>query len=381
MENLREDPAIPARRKKGTEKRGYGFSMEQTVNFSPWIFIGLVLLLLFANREMNAQEEKNYMIATWPGFRDCAVNYTFDDACPGQFSKALPLFDEYQFKLTLFVVSDWVKDWTEINTAAAGGHEVACHTASHPKLSALPFGEQKREMETSRDQINAMIPASRCVTMATPFCAGCDEQLASTYFMAVRGCQGYIEEQTPRNFMNVSSVICGDLGAVNSVGAFREKVLQAADKKGWLVYLLHGIDNDGGYSPLSSDTLRASLAFLKQNQDKYWVSTFADASRYIRERDCASLEEMTRNRSCISLMLKDTLANEEWYNYPLTIRYRLPAGWKKASIYCGSARLESKIVEEKGLRYIQFDAVPDREPLYLYRNEKRQRQACLEITG
>jgi len=38
-----------------------------------------------------------------------------------------------------------------------------------------------------------------------------DVPLCEKYYIAARGCQGKIEKSTPDNFMNISSIICGNL--------------------------------------------------------------------------------------------------------------------------------------------------------------------------
>jgi len=321
-------------------------------------FICLIVSVQLISYYLQAQVTSPYQIGNWPGFRNCAISYTFDDGCANQFAKAIPIFNEAGYKLTLFTVTGWTSNWTNLQNAAKQGHEVANHTATHPNLSTLSIDQQKTELETSNNIINSKVTAQKSVTMATPYCAKGNDALASQYFIAVRGCQGFIEPKTPGNIMNVSSVICGNQGSVNKVKDFRTKADQASTSKGWLVYLLHGIDNDGGYSPLASDTLKASLQYLKENDNKFWVNTFGNVARYVRERDCVSVIETSVTETSINLAITDTLKNE-WYNFPLTIRRPFPAGWSNATITQNGQPVNSSAVEVNSIRYIQFDVVPD----------------------
>ncbi|MEI8112258.1 MAG: polysaccharide deacetylase family protein [Bacteroidia bacterium] len=319
----------------------------------------LFLAVLFSSYTVNAQVVSPYQVGTWSGFRTCAISYTFDDGCANQFTKAIPLFDEVGYKLTLFTVTDWSPNWTSLQNAAAKGHEVASHTVTHPNLSTLTVDKQKTELETSTSLINSKVVSQKCLTMATPYCAKGNDALASQYYIAVRGCQGFIEPKTPGSFMNVSSVICGNLGSVFKVKDFKSKADQAATSKGWLVYLIHGIDNDGGYSPLASDTLNLSLKYLKENDGKFWVNTFGNVARYIKERNCVSVIETLATETDISLALTDTLHNNEWYNYPLTIRRSLPSAWTSALVTQNGKLVNTSLVEVNSVKYLQFDAVPD----------------------
>jgi oligosaccharide reducing-end xylanase len=319
---------------------------------------------------LRAQVHPSYQVGTWADFKTCAISYTFDDGCANQFAKAIPIFDQLGYKLTLFTVTDWVKNWEEVQKAAKTGHEVASHTVTHTNFKQLSVVKQKGEIETSVKVIDSKISSEKCLTMATPYCAQGSDSLAARYFVAVRGCAGFIESKTPKNMMNVSSVICGTQGPVKKVSDYKAKADEAAGENGWLVYLLHGIDNDGGYSPVPSDTLKASLEYLKANDPKFWVSTFSNQAKYLRERDCVSVKENSVSKKTISLSVGDTLKNKEWYNYPLSFRRVLPEGWKSATATQNGKVVNSEIVAVNSVKYIQFNAVPDAGQVVLRRVKK-----------
>jgi len=69
-----------------------------------------------------------YEIATWYGFSKAAVSYTFDDNTPKQFTVALPLFEQFGYRTTLYPVTNWVTDWEQLKKASAMGHEIGCHS-------------------------------------------------------------------------------------------------------------------------------------------------------------------------------------------------------------------------------------------------------------
>lgn len=319
-------------------------------------FLSVLLVFCFSSK---AQINSSYQVGTWADFKTCAITYTFDDGCSGQFAKAIPIFDQFGYKLTLFTVTDWVKNWEDIQSAAKSGHEVASHTVTHPNFKQLTVAKQKGELETSIKVIDSKVSSEKCLTMATPYCAQGSDSLAASYFVAVRGCAGYIEPQTPKNFMNVSSIICGTQGPVKKVKDYQTRADQATAINGWLVYLLHGIDNDGGYSPVPSDTLKASLEYLKANDSKFWVSTFGNQAKYIRERDCVSVKENSVSKKSINISVGDTLTNNRWYDYPLSIRRTLPEGWESATVAQNGKPVNSSVVEVNTTKYIQFNAVPD----------------------
>ncbi len=300
-----------------------------------------------------------YEVGTWPGFRKAAISYTFDDGCSNQFAIALPMFDEFGFKMTLFTVTGWSKDkWQILRAAASTGHEIASHTISHPSLDTLSLDRQEIELKKSQEAIDVNIPKSKCLTIAYPNCRVGNVPLCEKYYIAARGCQGFIEKSTPGNFMNISSIICGSLGSIKSAENFSKRFEDAASSSGWCVLLIHGLDKDGGYSPLPSAELRASLDYLKAKKDTYWVDTFLNVVRYIRERDNVTIKEASKQSGKITIQVTDTLDNAK-YNYPITIRRPLPENWQAAKVSQKEKEIAASIVEANNIKYVMFDAVPD----------------------
>ncbi len=307
---------------------------------------------------LAAQIPPPYEVATWKDFKSAAISYTFDDGCTNQFQIAIPAFDQYGFKLTLFPVINWNPNWSKLKAAADSGHEVASHTVSHANLSGLSAGEQTTELENSRKSIESNINGYKCLTTAYPYCAKGTDNITSKYYIAARGCQGFIEGSTPGSYMNVSSIVCGDLGSVKTLADFTSRFQTTLNQKGWCTFLIHGIDGDGGYSPLSSDTLKASLQYLDQNRDKFWVTSFMNAARYAKERDCLTIEEISSSDSLITLQVRDTLP-DSLYDAPVTLRRPLPAGWTTVRVEQDNQSCSATIVEVNAQQFVVFDAVPD----------------------
>lgn len=316
------------------------------------------VILIGGNVGYSQVIDSHYKVGTWPGFRQAAISYTFDDGCSNQFAIAIPMFNEFGFKLTLFTVTDWDPNWTELRKAASQGHEVASHTVTHPYLDQINIEQQKAELKNSQDKINENIKNSKCLTLAYPYCRAGDESLCKQYYIAVRACQGFVEKSTPRDFLNISSIICGSLGALKTTEDFSKKYEDTKKSNGWCVLLFHGIDDDGGYSPIPSKTLRESLEYLDTHRDTFWVATFVNAVRYIKERDDVSVREISSQQGRITLQVTDNL-DDSIYNYPLTVRRELPEGWESAEVSQNNQALKEDIVELDSKKYVMFDVVPD----------------------
>ena len=117
------------------------------------------------------------------GEGDVAV--TFDDALSCVVRYAVPVLERLGFRGTLFVPTAWVgkpnlwdtrlvgrrllhASWNEIERAAGAGWEIGSHGHTHRDLARLPEEDARRELEVSRDLLEARIgvaPAS----LAYPF--------------------------------------------------------------------------------------------------------------------------------------------------------------------------------------------------------------------
>jgi hypothetical protein len=133
------------------------------------------------------------------------------------------------------------------------------------------------------------------------------------------------------------------------------------------VFLIHAIDGESGYSPTSSAQLRGALDSLKAHTETYWVTSFVNVVRYIKERNNLSVREIAASDSAVTVRVTDTLP-DSIYNEPVTIRRPLPSNWSSASLTQGGKSISPEIVIENGAKYLVFDVVPDNGDLVLRRS-------------
>lgn len=309
---------------------------------------------------IHPQHSDSYEIATWKGFSQSVINYTFDDGCPNQYDVAIPMFDEFGFQLTVYLVSGSVPEdkWSVITKAISNGHEMGSHTVTHPSLKKLSLADQLKEMEESKKTIEEKTGMKRCHTIAYPFCDYPDLDLCSKYYIAGRDCRGKIEKSTPDSYYKIRSIGCGNLSSVCTTDEFKSKMIKAASKNGWCVFLLHGIDNDGGYSPITSQVLRECLEYLDENRDKYWVTSLLNAVLYSKERDAVVIAERDVTTTSITVDITDDLDNAI-YNHPLTIRRKMPDAWNNISIKQRGVQIDAKVEIKDNSRFVVFEAIPD----------------------
>jgi peptidoglycan/xylan/chitin deacetylase (PgdA/CDA1 family) len=335
------------------------FDMPSILRKFAWVLVFITPVLVFCQTV-----DPDYEVATWPGFTEAAVTYTFDDNCPNQYSVAIPMFNEFGFTATFFPVIDWAPQWAKFQDAVDLGHEIGSHTVSHPLLNELDLAAQEEELKNSKEVIESSISGQNGLTLAYPYCVPSDAALTRKYYIAARHCQGQIAKSTPANFYSISSIICGESGSIKTADNFKNNMEAAAKTSGWSVYLIHGIDGDGGYSSLVSSELRGSLEYLDENRDRFWVATFGKVVRYIRERNAISVTESENGSDTITLEMTDTLDNSV-YDLPVTLRRTLPAGWGDATVTQNGDSVEYRRVVIGSEFFIEFNAVPDTGPIMI----------------
>jgi oligosaccharide reducing-end xylanase len=260
----------------------------------------------------------------------------------------------------MFTVINWSPDWEQLKKASQNGHEIASHTMSHSSLGSLSDEMQTNQLENSQKAINGYIGENKCLTIAYPNCVTGNFDIVKKYYIAARGCQGYIEQSTPSDFMNISSIICGKNGSVKTDTDFISKTDDVISTNGLCVFLIHAIDNDSGYSPLESVVLRQELEYLKKNQSKVWVSTFVNIAKYIKERNSLSISEMSIDKEKIIFKSSCEL-DQSIYSDPVTIRRMLPKTWNKATVMNDGKEVKSTVVKTNSGNYIMFDIIPNDE--------------------
>ena len=333
-------------------------------------FIPAILLVLSCMCFSQVVIDTPYVVGTWRGFTAGAVSYTFDDGCANQFTVAVPMFNAKNFYLTLFTVvtGGLFPGWAKVDTAAAHGHEVASHTMTHTSLQGMAAVTQNSELKNSKDSINKYIPGRQCITMAYPYCNRGTDSICAKYYIAGRTCSGQIVPKNPTNFMDISSFLCGpEYGGATTTAALNTLANNAANSNGWCVYLFHGVENDGGYSPISTAALQGNVDYMSANSGRYWVETFGNVTRYIKERNASSVRGVSRTADSITLRVTDTL-NDTVFNYPISIRRPLPAGWTTPAVLQGGIPLTAQFKDSNSIRYVTFDAVPDRGNVLILRN-------------
>lgn len=90
--------------------------------------------------------------------REGTVSLTFDAAWGAdKTEKILDILDEYELKVTFFLVSFWMTAYPELTREISRrGHEIGTHSATHPDMTKLSHQEIMEELTDSCDKIRQL---------------------------------------------------------------------------------------------------------------------------------------------------------------------------------------------------------------------------------
>jgi chitin deacetylase len=126
--------------------------------------------------------------------------------------------------------------------------------------------------------------------------------------------------------------------------------------RGWVIRITHGVYN--------FEQMRPMFEFFAAHKDELWGGTFGEVAKYGQERDTATLKVDENTASRIAMTLTDQMLDSR-FNYPLTIKVRLPSEWKNVKAAQNGQAVASRVIEHEGALYALVHAVPDRGQIVL----------------
>ena len=318
-------------------------------------------------------------VCLWHDDRFACCSITIDDNCKPDHEWWLKLSEELGIKVTWFVVTDGPEKkkntgfngtWSDWQKLADAGHSIQSHTTNHKSkqknVPALSDAEVEIMYRDSLKVINENITNNYACCIAYP-CGEAHEAIAAKYAIACRGVYGV------PNCANSINYLCTNKGAggkghvqMVAFGETQEDPKwirgQKALKRGWNIVLYHFVhagrtDADREKNAAGAEKEVRYIASLKD--DRLWVARFDDAAKYAQERDSASLRVVENTDRKIAFELTDRM-KDEIFNFPLTVKVRLPDGWSSAKAVQGGKSVSVRVVSHEGAKFALVSAVPDR---------------------
>ena len=321
-------------------------------------FLILYLSLHISSSFYNVSQKipKEYEVAPWYAFKPSVITYSFDDGTFNHLLKAVPLLDKYNFKGSFNLITNKKNNWEEYLKIAENGHEISSHTITHPHLKQMDRVAQIQELKESKKLIEKMVK-QECVTLVYPYCEAADYKLIEKYYISGRSCSGKYISSKPDDMFDLSSFGIGNESNYKTAEDLNNLVDKAFEQKKWIIFLIHGIDNDGGYSPFDSIELETHFKYVFKNEKNFWVATFRDVSKYILEANSLIiLEKKDNKKNTVIEVSTEYKTDVTKLDFPVTVSRTLDDKCKKVTILKEDdlSEIKNEINEGK----VIFDVVP-----------------------
>jgi hypothetical protein len=259
--------------------------------------------------------------------------------------------------------------WEEIKEIARQGHEFGSHTVTHPRLAVLDEDNMLYELEKSKEDILNYLDEDHTFSAEGPY--GTEDERAMGYAHKIypslrnRMPQPYLEELNRGNKMapgeSDKEYVQWQRGPLTETPMELMKswvdTLVAHDHI-WLVLVFHGVDGIG-WEAKPSQELEEYFTYIKEQEDKLWVATFRDVTKYMRERMNAEVQAEEKDDK-IEVKLTHSLDKKHYY-IPLTLKTYLPNEWKEVTVKQGRNVQQVTPKSDSGGVYVMYQAVPNAE--------------------
>jgi len=135
--------------------------------------------------------------------------------------------------------------------------------------------------------------------------------------------------------------------------------------RGWATIFIHFINNGKTFDTDPYTIAYAKvLQFYSDNRDKLWTGFIDDVALYGQERDMASIRTDEASDAKIVFTLTSKM-EPTIFDYPLTVKVRLPDGWANGVAQVKDQSLPVKVINHDGANYALVKVAPDRGPVTL----------------
>jgi peptidoglycan-N-acetylglucosamine deacetylase len=234
----------------------------------------------------------------WPAGARAAVSLSFDDARPSQLDVGVPLFAERATHVTFYLTANNIGaragDWKR---AAAAGHELANHTATHPCSGNFRWSRSRALEEQTLDHMRAeMLDANRLIEQATgvrpvTFAYPCGQKfvgrgagvtsyvpIVNELFLAGRG---WLDEAANDPGYADRAQLFGYAMDDVEFSTLKPAVDDAIAGGQWLVLGGHDIATEPGRQVTRVAMLRALIGYLREPSRRVWVDTVAHVAQHV----------------------------------------------------------------------------------------------------
>ncbi len=320
--------------------------------------------------QINPASIGDVSVKKWKDDKTAAFSFTFDDCMQSQYDYVFPMFEQYGFRGTFFLITGPLDDpwgpywrygtWPEFIEMSNAGQEMGSHTITHAHLGNLAIGDTSTtgtllyELYQSKKSIERKIPNKKCIVLAYPYSEYDNDVInyTSLFYESARaisedpvdsslsGQDWYTVGSRVIEFDSLRNSPSDDL---DELQAFYDYVDNSINQGGWGLLQAHDVIpfdsiqsaiDQGSYQPISVQWFESACQYVSDASDNgdVWVAPMGEVTKYMKERDSYDYNIISVTDTSIILNVTDTLENDI-YNYPLTADIIVPDGWSAVSVF------------------------------------------------
>jgi peptidoglycan/xylan/chitin deacetylase (PgdA/CDA1 family) len=211
------------------------------------------------------------------------VSFTFDDTPKSAATVGGEILATYNARATFYIAGGLVDQWSgywdgisadEIVALHRKGHEIACHTFSHPRTPDLNAAALAAELENNRRYLLALDPSIQIRNFAYPYGLGSVSHKGRLrkVFRSSRGIIPGVNSGTvDLQFLRATPLIDKYIDCDGIDRSFDEAIA----KNGWLIFYSHDVAASPSPYGCSPSLLRHALEAASQRQIR--ILSVADA--------------------------------------------------------------------------------------------------------
>lgn len=330
-------------------------------------------------------------VCLWRDDKLAAISLTVDDNYGPEIEWWKEQAAKYDLKITWFLITGRVScgtamwgTWDQYRELRTLGHGLESHTVTHLHVeepgwgtaawtyadSRKPGGKKAGELTPaeiargitweyaeSKAQIEKAVPG--CQISAIAYSGGANSKLhdrdaAAKIYRLGRAASGRCNPANATDYLGVIAMSAWDLepGKASCLSNVLDpKLYRGMYYRGWAVLLTHSA------MPVK-EKLAATFEFIKKNRGELWVGLFTEVGKYGQERDTATLKVEAAGADRIMFRLTDEM-DDSYFNAPLTVKVRIPDGWKDVKAEQNGTAVPAVTVSHEGGRFALVQAVPD----------------------
>ena len=265
--------------------------------------------------------------------------------------------------------------WDDFRKDAAEGYEIASHSITHATMPGLDEANIRYELEKSKEEIRNQLGVNYTFSTEVPYGYEDDRvmQIAYKIYPALRNrmpepflkeidrASRVLPHPTDKDYVQWQR---GPLHATPLSLMESWVDTTCANKNMWLVLVFHGIDSLGWeWTPIPK--LEEYFNYIVAREEKVWIATFGDVTKYMREREHATLNTaMVAKKGAVAdtLTIHVTLTHsldKTMYDLPLTLKTYVPEGWKQVTVKQGSDTTKMTIQRDEKGTYVLYQVKPN----------------------